>query len=106
MVKVSGVAVFPSEVEQFIESMPEVSSCAAIRIPDKELQNAIKVFVVANYDDEEEMKRKILETCRQYLIRWSVPRDIEFRKELPLTMLGKVDFKSLQQEEDKKHGLL
>ena len=86
--------------------MPEVSACAAIRIPDPLLQNAIKVFVVANYDDEEAMKDKIIKTCYQYLIRWSVPREIEFRKELPLTMLGKVDFNSLQQEEDKKRGLL
>ena len=106
VVKVSGVAVFPSEVEQLIESMPEVSSCAAIRIPDKKLQNALKVFVVAKYFDETAMKDKILETCRKYLIRWSVPTEIEFRDTLPLTMLGKVDFKTLQEEEDKKRGLL
>ena len=106
VVKVSGVAVFPSEVEQLIESMPEVSACAAIHIPDKKLQNALKVFVVAKYFDETAMKDKILETCRKYLIRWSVPTEIEFRKELPLTMLGKVDFRNLQEEEDKKRGLL
>ena len=106
VVKVSGVGVFPSEVEQLIESMPEVSACAAIHIPDPKLQNAIKVFVVAKYFDETAMKDKILETCRKYLIRWSVPTEIEFRKELPLTMLGKVDFRSLQEEEDKKRGLL
>ena len=106
VVKVSGVGVFPSEVEQLIESMPEVSACAAIHIPDPKLQNAIKVFVVAKYFDETAMKDKILETCRKYLIRWSVPTEIEFRKELPLTMLGKVDFRTLQEEEDKKRGLL
>ena len=106
VVKVSGVAVFPSEVEQLIESMPEVSYCAAIHIPDKKLLNAIKVFVVAKYFDETAMKDKILETCRKYLIRWSVPVEIEFRDSLPLTMLGKVDFRALQEEEDKKRGLL
>ena len=106
VVKVSGVAVFPSEVEQLIESMPEVTHCAAIHIPDKKLLNAIKVFVVAKYFDETAMKDKILETCRKYLIRWSVPTEIEFRNELPLTMLGKVDFRALQEEEDKKRGLL
>ena len=106
VVKVSGVGVFPSEVEQLIESMPEVSACAAIRIPDPKLQNALKVFVVAKYFDETAMKDKILETCRKYLIRWSVPTEIEFRESLPLTMLGKVDFRSLQEEEDKKRGLL
>ena len=104
VVKVSGVAVFPSEVEQLIESMPEVSSCAAIRIPDSKLQNSLKVFVVAKYFDEQDMKDKILETCRKYLIRWSIPTEIEFRKELPLTMLGKVNFRELQEEEDKKRG--
>ena len=106
VVKVSGVAVFPSEVEQLIESMPEVSACAAIRIPDEKLQNSLKVFVVAKYFDEQDMKDKILETCRKYLIRWSIPTEIEFRKELPLTMLGKVNFRALQEEEDKKRGLL
>lgn len=106
VVKVSGVAVFPSEVEQLIESMPEVSACAAIRIPDAKLQNSLKVFVVAKVFDETAMKEKILETCRKYLIRWSVPTEIEFRKELPLTMLGKVNFRMLQEEEDKKRGLL
>ena len=106
VVKVSGVAVFPSEVEQLIESMPEVSACAAIRIPDAKLQNSLKVFVVAKYFDETDMKEKILETCRKYLIRWSIPTEIEFREELPLTMLGKVNFRLLQEEEDKKRGLL
>lgn len=106
VVKVSGVAVFPSEVEQLIESMPEVTSCAAIRIPDAKLQNSLKVFVVAKVFDETAMKEKILETCRKYLIRWSVPTEIEFRDELPLTMLGKVNFRLLQEEEDKKRGLL
>ena len=107
VVKVSGVAVFPSEVEQLIESMPEISLCAAIRIPDAKLQNSLKAFVVATkVFDETELKEKILETCRKYLIRWSVPTEIEFRKELPLTMLGKVDFRKLQEEEDKKRGLL
>ena len=106
VVKVSGVAVFPSEVEQLIESMPEVSACAAIRIPDAKLQNSLKVFVVAKVFDETAMKEKILETCRKYLIRWSVPTEIEFREELPLTMLGKVNFRMLQEEEDKKRGLL
>ena len=106
VVKVSGVAVFPSEVEQLIESMPEVSACAAIRIPDAKLQHSLKVFVVAKVVDETAMKEKILDTCRKYLIRWSVPTEIEFRDELPLTMLGKVNFRLLQEEEDKKRGLL
>ena len=106
VVKVSGVAVFPSEVEQLIASMPEVDSCAAISIPDTKLQNSIKVFVISSDQDKKELKEKIIETCRKYLIKWSVPTEIEFRDSLPLTSLGKVDFNYLQQEEDKKNNLL
>ena len=106
VVKVSGVAVFPSEVEEVINAIPEVTCSAAISISDSKLQNAIKVFVVANYSDELDMKDKILETCRKYLIKWSVPVEIEFRNNLPLTMLNKVDFNILQKEEDKKRNIL
>ena len=48
------------------------------------------------------MKEQIMDTCRKYLIRWALPKEIEFRKELPLTQLGKVDFRKLQEEEDSK----
>ena len=106
VVKVSGVAVFPSEVEQLISSIPEVSSCAAIRIPDNKLQNSIKVLVVSQTNDKDALKDKIIETCRKYLIKCSVPTEIEFRDSLPVTPLGKVDFASLQKQEDIKNNLL
>ena len=106
VVKVSGVAVFPSEVEQLIQSLKEVKSCAAISIPDPKFQNSLKLFVVPNIKDLVALKDKIFETCHQYLLRWSIPTEIEFKKELPLTPLGKVDFKALQEEEYKKRGLL
>ncbi|MCQ2776448.1 MAG: acyl--CoA ligase [Bacilli bacterium] len=105
VVKVSGVAVFPSEVEALVSSIPEVISVAAIEIPNAKLQSSIKIFVVAKYFDEEGMKSKILETCRKYLIRWAVPTEIEFRKDLPVTKLGKVDYRTLQSEENAKRGL-
>ena len=106
VVKVSGVAVFPSEVEDLLTSLDEVKQVAAISIPDPVLQNAIKVIVVPDHADETLLKEKILDTCRKYLIKWSVPTEIEFRDSLPLTMLNKVDFKTLQEEEDTKRGLL
>jgi long-chain acyl-CoA synthetase len=104
VVKVSGVGVFPSEIEKLIENVPGVEACSAISIPDDRLNNAIKVFVVAKYFDEEGMRHDIMETCQKYLIRWAVPKEIEFRKELPRTLLGKIDFKTLQKEEDEKRS--
>ena len=106
VVKVSGVGVFPTEIERLVESVPGVESCCAIKIPDPRLQSAIKVFVVAKFFDEEGMRNAIIDTCRKYLIRWAVPKEIEFRDSLPKTLLGKIDFKELQKEEDLKRGLI
>ena len=85
--------------------IPGVEAACAIEIPDPKLQAAIKVFVVAKYFDEEGMKEQILDTCRKYLIRWAVPKEIEFIKELPHTLLNKIDFKKLQEMEDAKRGI-
>ena len=46
------------------------------------------------------MKNLILDTCRKYLIRWAVPKEIEFIDKLPMTRLNKIDFARLQREED------
>ena len=105
VVKVSGVGVFPTEIERLVESIPNVEACCAIRIPDVRLQSAIKIFVIADYFDEEGMKETIMDTCRKYLIRWALPKEIEFRKELPVTQYGKIDFNRLQKEEDEKRGI-
>ena len=106
VVKVSGVAVFPTEIERLVESVPGVETCCAIQIPDARLKNAIKLFVVAKFFDEEGMRNAIMEHCRKYLIRWAVPKEVEFVESLPKTMLGKIDFKTLQKQEDEKQGIL
>ena len=105
VVKVSGVGVFPSEIEALVETVPGVTSVCAIRIPDARLGSAIKLFVVAKYFDEEGMRKSIIEKCQKYLIRWAIPKEVEFRDELPVTLLGKIDFKTLQEEEDRKRGV-
>ena len=105
VVKVSGVGVFPTEIERLVESVPGVEACCAIQIPDPRLKSAIKVFVVAKYFDEEGMRNAIMDHCRKYLIRWAVPKEIEFCDSLPKTLLGKIDFKVLQQQEDEKRGV-
>ncbi len=54
----------------------------------------------------EKAKQDILAHCHKHLIKWSVPRDIEFRDALPQTLVGKVAYTKLEQEEAsvcKKH---
>ena len=105
VVKVSGVGVFPTEIEKLVQTVPGVKEVCAIEIPDDKLIHAIKLFVVATYFDKEGMKENIIETCRKYLIRWAVPKEIEFVDKLPLTLLGKVDFNKLQIEENERRGI-
>ncbi|MCD8195262.1 MAG: acyl--CoA ligase [Coprobacillus sp.] len=105
VVKVSGVMVFPSEVEKYIETIPGVKEACAVSVPFAKTGSALKVFVNAKYTDADKMKETIMEGCRNNLIKWAVPVEIEFRKNMPHTMIGKIDFKILQQEEDKKYGV-
>ena len=102
VIKVSGVGVFPSEIENLVSHIPGVKGCCAIEIPDARLQHAVKLFVIADYFDEEGMRNQILDTCRKYLIRWAIPKEIVFVNDLPKTLLGKIDFKTLQKEEDER----
>ena len=50
------------------------------------------------------MEKSLIETCRASLIKWSCPREVEFRRELPKTRIGKVDYKVLVAEEVAKAG--
>lgn len=105
VVKVSGVGVFPTEIEKLVETIPGIKGVSAIQIPDDKLQSAIKIFVVTDLVDKEGLKQDILNVCQRYLIRWAVPKEIEFKDSLPKTPLGKTDFRKLQEEEDAKRGI-
>jgi long-chain acyl-CoA synthetase len=48
------------------------------------------------------MEKELIDHCREHLIKWSCPRDIEFRDDLPKTLIGKIDFKILAEEELEK----
>ena len=100
VIKVSGVGVFPSEIENLVCHIPGIKAVCAIEIPDAKLQHGVKLFVIADYFDEEGMRNQIMDTCKKYLIRWAMPREIEFVKELPKTLIGKIDYKKVQAEEN------
>ena len=101
VIKVSGVAVFPTEIEETISHIPGVKGVCAIQIPDENTINAVKVYVVSDSKNPEE----ILDECRKHLISWSIPKEVEFVNKLPYTKYRKVDFVKLQELENKKRGL-
>jgi long-chain acyl-CoA synthetase len=75
-----------------------------IGVPDKKQVERVKGFVVLKDpgNASEAKQKELLDHCREHLIRWSCPRELEFRKELPLTRIGKIAFKELEREEIEK----
>ena len=64
----------------------------------------VKAFVklVPGVEKNDETKRSIMEYCRKYVAKYAMPYDIEFRDELPKTLVGKVAYRVLEEEEAAK----
>ena len=98
VIKVSGVAVFPSEIEAVIGKMSGITAVCVIQIPDEKLINATKAVIVAKNKNKE----RIVSECQKRLISWAVPKEIEFVDSLPYTKYHKVNYMKVQEEENKK----
>jgi long-chain acyl-CoA synthetase len=93
----SGFNVYPAEIEQVLVLHPHVSEAAVVGVPLGDGSEWIKAFVVlsANTVSADEL----LAHCRRYLASYKVPKKIEFRTELPKTILGKTLHRVLRVEE-------
>ncbi|MBW1983090.1 MAG: AMP-binding protein [Deltaproteobacteria bacterium] len=103
MIKYKGYKVLPDEVEDHMYEHPAVLECAVIGVPDPEIGETIKAFVVI----KEEYKEKISETelkdwAKNEMAGYKWPRIIEFIDQIPRTAIGKVSRKELRELEEKK----
>jgi long-chain acyl-CoA synthetase len=97
MIVVSGFNVYPSEIEEVVSGMSEITEAAAVGIPDEKTGERIKLFVVRK--DPELTKEQIKTYCYTKLTRYKVPKDVEFRDELPKSNVGKILHRVLRDEE-------
>jgi long-chain acyl-CoA synthetase len=102
MILVSGFNVYPNEVEDVIAAHPGVLEVAAVSVPDERSGEAVKVFVVRK--DKSLTAEALIEYCKASLTGYKVPRQIEFRDELPKTNVGKILRRALRDEALKKPG--
>jgi long-chain acyl-CoA synthetase len=95
---------FPDRIEKAICSLPEVEFCCVIGVPDETRINYPKAFVVVkeNVNAASSIEERILSNCKDKLPEYMIPESIEFRKELPRTARGKVDYKALEMKEKTK----
>ena len=88
MINVSGFNVYPNEVEEAAMSHPGVLEAGAVGVPDERTGEAVKLVVVRR--DPALTKADLIAHCRQYLTGYKVPRQVEFREQLPHTNVGKI----------------
>ena len=97
----SGYNVYPSQLENVIDSHDAVRMSCVIGVPKTIKIRKIKAFVILNegYKPSLQLKNQIISYCRKYLAKYAMPYDIEFRTELPKTLVGKVDYRQLENEQ-------
>jgi long-chain acyl-CoA synthetase len=103
MIKTRGENVYPREVEEVLFRHPKIKDAVVVGIPDTFSVEAIKAYIVLK-EHEHATEAEILDYCRKELAKFKVPSRIEFRKELPKTMVGKVLRRVLLEEELSKKG--
>lgn len=101
MVISAGYNIYVTQMEKIIAECEEVSECCVVGIDDRILGQKIRAYIVsANQEtDEEVLKAIVAEKCKNNLAEYSQPHEIRVIKKLPMTHLGKVDFKKLESEE-------
>ncbi|MBE7064520.1 MAG: long-chain fatty acid--CoA ligase [Ruminococcaceae bacterium] len=104
MIVTSGYNVYPSQLENIIDGHEKVSISCVIGVKDDYKMQKIKAFVVPAQGIEpgEGLKKELFDYCRKHIAKYSMPYDIEFRQELPKTLVGKVAYRILEEEEEKR----
>jgi long-chain acyl-CoA synthetase len=100
MILVSGFNVYPNEIEGVVAAHPGVLECAAVGVPDAKSGEAVKLFIVKK--EPALTAEDVIRFCREHLTNYKVPRDVEFRTELPKTNVGKILRRELRDEAKKK----
>ena len=104
MIISSGYNVYPSQLENILDAHEKVQMSCVIGVPDSYKMQKVKAFVTLKKDvtPSIELKEELMAYCRQHLAKYEMPYDIEFREDMPKTLVGKVAYRVLEEEELKK----
>ena len=100
-----GFKLYPSYIEGIILEHPSIDNCCVISIPSKEYGSSPEAHIVVKKDRVKELnklKLELIELCKDKLPEYSQPEDFIFEEELPLTSVGKIDYKKLEKIRIKK----
>ena len=106
MIITSGYNVYPGQLENIIDAHEFVHMSCVIGVPDPYKMQKVKAFVMLKpgIPANDDTKEAILAYCRKNIAKYAMPYDIEFRTELPKTLVGKVAYRKLEEEEAAKRA--
>jgi len=101
MIVSSGYNVYPAQMENILDGNEMVHMSCVIGLPDSYKMQKVKAFVVLKpgYEPSEENWLKLMAYCKKHVAKYAMPCDIEFRDSLPTTLVGKVAYRVLEEEE-------
>ncbi len=100
MIITSGYNVYPSQLENIIDGHEKVLLSCVVGVKDKYKMQKVKAFVVLRpgFEPTEEVRQELFDHCRKHIAKYAMPYEIEFRTELPKTLVGKVAYRVLEEE--------
>ena len=107
MIVTSGYNVYPSQIENVLDAHEYVHMSCVIGVPDPLKMQKVVAFVVLKPGlkvSQEEAKEAILEHCSKYVAKYAMPADIQFRDDMPKTLVGKVAYRILEEGELQKYA--
>jgi len=101
MIVSSGYNVYPAQLENILDAHPLVQMSCVIGVPDPYKMQKVKAFVklVPNAEPNDTTKQILLEYCKEHIAKYAMPYDIAFKDEMPKTLVGKVAYRVLEEEE-------
>ena len=101
MIISSGYNIYPAQLENILDAHDKVQMSCVIGVPDDYRIQAVKAFIVLKpgVPKSDQVMDEIRSYCRKNIAKYAIPREIEFRDELPKTLVGKVAYRKLEEEE-------
>ena len=101
MIISSGYNIYPAQLENILDAHDKVQMSCVIGVPDDYRIQAVKAFIVLKLGvpKSDQVMDEIRSYCRKNIAKYAIPREIEFRDELPKTLVGKVAYRKLEEEE-------
>lgn len=103
IIRFDGFKIYPPAIEDVIVAHTDIDNCAVIGVKDDVNGKVPKAFIVASPEctkDRGALKEEVIELCKSKLAERAVPYYFEFLDELPMTLMGKVDYRALEDREE------